>query len=155
MKGGAKFDEVAKEFSEDKARAGKCLLQTLYCLLMCMFRWRIGMENERRPGPYFRGGCLQSRSQHYGKSEIRGSQNRIWVSYYNGRGPEVKSGGEKFAESGAWNPYNDPTYHASILTCSTSDLMPICQFNCPLSCILSRLHRKETLSNGQISIRRK
>ena len=24
LKGGAKFDEVAKEFSEDKARAGKC-----------------------------------------------------------------------------------------------------------------------------------
>ena len=48
LKSGAKFDDVAKEFSEDKARAG------LYCdcgrgkLVADEYRWRVGLEEERR-----------------------------------------------------------------------------------------------------------
>jgi len=59
LRGGAKFDEVAKEFSEDKARAGKFSCSFGFCLLMFQSRWRIGMEDERRPGPYIRGGGFQ------------------------------------------------------------------------------------------------
>jgi len=40
-------------------------------------------------------------------------------------------------------------------TCSNSDVCPYANSIAHLSCILSRVHRKESLSNGQISIRRK
>jgi len=35
---GAKFDDVAREFSEDKARAGKCCHLQLLCLVLLSFR---------------------------------------------------------------------------------------------------------------------
>jgi len=47
LKGGAKFDEVAKEFSEDKARAGRFIGQLRRgMLLICFSRWVIGLEDE-------------------------------------------------------------------------------------------------------------
>lgn len=66
IRNGAKFDEVAREMSEDKARQGMCIAAGEPCgaqvqdFADCSYRWFSGLEGSWKPDARLREGCLRA-----------------------------------------------------------------------------------------------
>lgn len=74
LRDGAKFDEVAREFSEDKARQGENIQFLSTHLVVCILTPRLhmsrglsGLEGKGESGSPIRGCGIWIGSEHYGK----------------------------------------------------------------------------------------